>query len=42
MINQDRWIETLSIKKNDKTEEKNVLNPNVWVDTLPQTKKITQ
>ena len=39
MINQDKWIDTLAIKKNDNKDEKNILDPNVWVDTLPQTKK---
>ena len=39
MINHDKGVNTLKIKKNYNSEEKNILDPNVWVNTLPQTKK---
>ncbi len=39
MINQNKWIKTLAVRKNNNIEEKDILDPNIWVDTLPQTKK---
>ena len=37
MINENKWIETLAVRKNNNIEEKDILDPNIWVDTLPQT-----